>query len=172
MVSEATTLELSVVVPVKNEAKNIALLIHEICTTLEGSNLGFEIIYVDDGSTDATPALLADIMVVRPELRAIRHQECRGQSAAIATGVAAARANLIATLDGDGQNDPSDIPSLLARYQEASAHSSAALMVTGHRTTRKDVWLRRFSSAGCLGPTEGHCKADVHWRLSLGAVFI
>ena len=160
MVSEATTPELSVVVPVKNEAKNIALLIHEICTTLEGLNLGFEIIYVDDGSTDATPALLADIMVVRPELRAIRHQECRGQSAAIATGVAAARANLIATLDGDGQNDPSDIPSLFARYQEASAHSSAALMVTGHRTARKDVWLRRFSSSIANGIRGAMLKDD------------
>ena len=160
MVSEATTPELSVVVPVKNEAKNLAPLIDEICTSLKGLKLEFEIIYVDDGSTDETPTLLADIMVVRPELRAIRHRECRGQSAAIATGVAAARANLIATLDGDGQNDPSDIPSLLARYQEASAHSSAALMVTGHRTTRKDVWLRRFSSSIANGVRGAMLKDD------------
>ena len=74
MVSEATTPELSVVVPVKNEAKNLAPLIDEICTSLKGLKLEFEIIYVDDGSTDETPTLLADIMVVRPELRAIRHR--------------------------------------------------------------------------------------------------
>ena len=147
MVSEATAPELSIVVPVKDEAENLAPLIDEICTSLEGSNVGFEIVYVDDGSTDATPALLADLMAVRPELRAIRHRECRGQSAAIATGVAAARANLIATLDGDGQNDPADILVLLTRYREVSAQGGAALMIAGHRAMRKDIWLRRFSSS-------------------------
>ena len=146
MVSETTVPELSVVVPVKDEAENLAPLIDEICTSLKGTNVGFEIVYVDDGSTDATPALLADLMAARPELRAIRHRECRGQSAAIATGVEAARADLIATLDGDGQNDPADIPELLARYREVSAPGDKALMIAGHRTMRKDTWLRRLSS--------------------------
>ena len=160
MVSEAKIPELSVVVPVKDEAENLAPLIDEICISLEGSNVGFEIVYVDDGSKDATPALLADIMAVRPELRAIRHRECRGQSAAIATGVAAARANLIATLDGDGQNDPADIPALLTRYWEASAQGGAALMIAGHRATRKDIWIRRLSSSIANGIRGAMLKDD------------
>jgi len=160
MVSESTAPELSVVVPVKDEAENLAPLIDEICTSLESANLEFEIIYVDDGSMDATPALLSDLMTVRPELCAIRHRKCRGQSAAIATGVAAARANLIATLDGDGQNDPADIPALLTRYREVSAQGGAALMIAGHRATRKDILLRRLSSSIANGIRGAMLKDD------------
>lgn len=144
--ADARLPELSVVVPVKDEADNLAPLIDEICVSLEGAGVVFEIVYVDDGSTDATPNLLSELMAERSVLRAVRHRQCRGQSAAIATGVAAARAPLIATLDGDGQNDPADIPALLARYREASAAAGAALMITGHRAARKDAWLRRLSS--------------------------
>ena len=160
MVSRSTAPELAVVVPVKDEVENLAPLIDEICTSLEGANLCFEIIYVDDGSIDATPALLADLMAVRPELRAIRHRKCRGQSAAIATGVAAASANLIATLDGDGQNDPADIPALLTRYREVSAQGDAALMIAGHRATRKDILLRRLSSRIANGVRGAMLKDD------------
>ena len=159
-VSGAKPPELSVVVPVKDEAENLAPLIGEICTSLEGAGVVFEIVYVDDGSGDATPDLLAAMMAERPVLRALRHRACRGQSAAIATGVAAARAPLIATLDGDGQNDPADIPALLARYREVSVTDGGALMITGHRATRKDTWIRRLSSRVANGIRGSLLKDD------------
>ena len=105
---------LAVVVPVHNETENLDPLIGEIRAALGGS--AYEIIYVDDGSTDETLAKLKDIAGRVPELRILRHVNCCGQSAAIWTGVRGARAPAIATLDGDGQNDPADIPALLAKY--------------------------------------------------------
>ena len=95
---------LSVVVPVKNEAGNILPLLAEIRVALVGGP-GFEIVYVDDGSNDETPTKLAEAMQAVPELRVLTHGASCGQSAALRTGVMAARGHLIATLDGDGQND-------------------------------------------------------------------
>src|SRR5579872_53554 len=102
-------MELSIVIPVRNEAPNIAPLVLEIRAALEG-RLAYEIIYVDDGSVDAT---LAELRAIAG-LRVIRHARSYGQSAAVRTGVRAARAPFIATLDGDGQNDPADIVKLHA----------------------------------------------------------
>ncbi len=102
---------LSVVVPVRNEAGNVAPLIEEIeraCATLKP----FELIYVDDGSSDATAAEIATARLSRPWLRGLRHEVSCGQSAAVRTGVSAARAPVVVTLDGDGQNDPAFIPQL------------------------------------------------------------
>ncbi|MEK9723754.1 MAG: glycosyltransferase [Rhodospirillaceae bacterium] len=149
--------ELSVVVPVKDEAENVAALIDEIVAALTPAGVAFEIVYVDDGSTDATPQILAEQMAARPKLQVRRHRVCCGQSAAIATGVAAARAPLIATLDGDGQNDPADIPALLARYREES-RASGATMIAGHRAKRRDTWLRRMSSRIANGVRGGLLK--------------
>src|SRR5262245_66578734 len=98
--------EVSVVVPVRNEADNIAPLVAEIAAALTG-RWAFEIVYVNDGSTDGTEAALIALMAERPWLRQVRHAESCGQSAAVRTGVKAARAPIVATLDGDGQNDPS-----------------------------------------------------------------
>lgn len=144
---------LSVVVPVKNEADNILPLIEEIYAALNGL-LPFEIIYVDDGSDDATPARLEDAKAAFPMLRVVRHRASCGQSQAVHSGVRAARAPWVATLDGDGQNDPADIPALLARRdEEAAAHAIEAhwLMMAGHRQKRQDTWLRRFSSRTANG---------------------
>ena len=129
---------LSVVVPVRNEAANIASLVAEIAAALAG--IAHEIVYVDDGSTDETSARLRAL----PAVRALRHRDSCGQSAAIATGVRAARGTWIATLDGDGQNDPADIPALLARAQ--SAGTEPALLVAGHRVDRRDTWVKRRTS--------------------------
>ena len=134
-------MELSVVVPVKNEAENIAPLVAEIRAALDGV-AAYEIVYVDDGSTDATAAALARGAADIPYLRVLRHGSSCGQSAAIRTGVKAARGEWIATIDGDGQNDPADIPRLLAMAREAGAST----LIAGWRQKRKDTGWKRFSS--------------------------
>ena len=101
----------SVVVPVRNESGNLAPLVAEIAAAL-GNGVSFEVIYVNDGSTDRTEAELMELMASRPWLRQIKHEISCGQSAAVHTGVRHARASVVATLDGDGQNDPADIPKL------------------------------------------------------------
>jgi dolichol-phosphate mannosyltransferase len=135
---------LSVVVPVKNEAENVEPLVREIVAALPGLD-DFEIIYVDDGSTDATLAELKRMAGEIPQLRIVRHRTACGQSTAIGSGVRAARFNWIATLDGDGQNVPADIPSLLARLA-AAAQEDNLHMLAGWRARRQDNWLRRLSS--------------------------
>lgn len=135
---------LSVVVPVKNEAENIEPLIREIVAAI--SDLSeFEIVYVDDGSTDATPAELKRLAAELPQLRVVRHRASCGQSTAITSGVQAAHFNWIATLDGDGQNDPADIPALLKRLRAARPEENLH-MLAGWRANRRDTWLRKFSS--------------------------
>ena len=136
--------QISVVVPVHNEADNIRPLIDEIVTALDGGSYHFEIVYVDDASTDATPTRLIEARGGEPRLRVLRHAACAGQSAAVVTGVTAARGRFIATLDGDGQNDPADIPSLLARLE--ATPDPDRMLVAGWRQKRKDTPLKRLSS--------------------------
>lgn len=136
--------EIAVVVPVHNEQENLDSLIGEIRTALEGVTGNFEIIYVDDGSTDDTLTKLVHLQKDCPQLRVLQHLNCCGQSAAVITGVEAARAGIIATLDGDGQNDPADIPALLETLQAASEPD--LLLVAGLRAKRKDTWVKRLSS--------------------------
>jgi dolichol-phosphate mannosyltransferase len=140
----APDLQVSVVVPVCNEQDNVLPLAREITAALAG-RYRFETIFVDDGSTDRTATVLRTArMDGMPAVRLIRHAVRSGQSAAIATGVRAARAPWIATLDGDGQNDPADIAKLL---DAALASGTPRLrLVMGNRTTRRDTWLRRLSS--------------------------
>ena len=136
--------QVSVVVPVKNEADNILPLIEEIHAALEG-RADFEVIYVDDGSTDATPQRLAQARARFPRLRVIRHRESCGQSTAVATAVRAARHPWIATLDGDAQNDPADIPALLEAVSPGRRTPGLEL-VAGWRSKRNDSGLRKLSS--------------------------
>ncbi|HIN21538.1 MAG TPA: glycosyltransferase [Rhodospirillales bacterium] len=135
--------DFSVVVPVRNEADNISPLIAELKTVMTALQ-PYEIVIVDDGSDDATPEVLRDQARACPELRVIRHRSSVGQSAAITTGVNEARAGIIITLDGDGQNDPADIPALLDRFREAD--NPDLLLVTGERQKRRDSLLKRLSS--------------------------
>ena len=135
---------LSVVVPVKNEEENIRPLVEEIHAALSGK-WPFEIIYVDDGSTDATPERLAECRKEFPELRGLTHLASCGQSTAIRTGVLAAEGELIVTLDGDGQNDPADIPRLVEAYRSPTAPANLR-MIAGQRVRRNDTYLRRLSS--------------------------
>lgn len=137
-------MELSVVVPVHNEADNVEPLLNEITQALEG-RYDYEIIYVDDGSLDATLAGLKALQTRFPRLRVLHHRVVCGQSSALLTGVRAARSPLIATLDGDGQNDPADIPNLLQALEELQQDHPLA-MVAGYRKSRRDTAWRRFSS--------------------------
>ncbi len=146
----------SVVVPVKNEADNIAPLIGEIRAAL-GGGPAYEILYIDDGSTDATPARLTQAMAGAPELRILTHSASCGQSAALRTGVTHARGRLIATLDGDGQNDPADLPRLIAAFLNPASANNLG-MIAGQRVKRRDTAVKRWSSriankvrAGMLG---------------------
>ena len=135
---------LSLVVPVKNEQDNIEPLVREIAAALTG-RAEFEIIYVNDGSTDATQARLNALKIEFPMLRVIRHRESCGQSRAVTTGVVAARHEWIATLDGDGQNDPADIPALLERLADPAQPVNLELLA-GWRVRRNDTFVRRMSS--------------------------
>jgi len=132
----------SVVVPVRNEAGNIAPLIAEISAALTG-RWTFEVVYVDDGSTDGTDAALTALRAEKPMLRQIRHAESCGQSAAVRTGVAAARAPLVVTLDGDGQNDPSFIPALLHTLEAGAPRMG---LVAGQRVGRRSSRFKQLQS--------------------------
>ncbi|MEV8521076.1 glycosyltransferase [Dyella marensis] len=134
--------QLSVVVPVFNERDNIPPLLAEIAAALRGK-VEFEIVYVDDDSSDDSVAVLAAEKASYPELRIVRHLTRSGQSTAVWNGVRAARSPWIATLDGDGQNDPADIPKLLAARDEAP---DDVRLLAGWRTTRRDSFNKRISS--------------------------
>jgi dolichol-phosphate mannosyltransferase len=135
-------MELSVVIPVFNEADCIRALVGEVCGTLD-RELEFEVIVIDDGSTDSTPAVLQDARRAHPPLRVLRHRDCYGQSAAVSSGVHAARARWVVTLDGDGQNDPADIMQL---YQAMDKTADRTMLVIGQRLNRRDKNVKRFSS--------------------------
>ena len=138
----SATPQLSVVVPVHNEEDNVAPLVDEIVTALRG-RIDFEIVYVDDTSKDATLQRLRDLQATVPELRVIRHVSNAGQSTAVRNGVKAARAPWIATLDGDGQNDPADIPKLLAQREASPA---GVKLFAGWRVHRQDSGSKRWAS--------------------------
>ena len=136
-------MDLSVVIPVCKEEESIGILIEEITQAL-AQKYQHEIIVVDDGSTDTTLEVLLKIKKDLPTLRVIKHLRNSGQSTAVRTGVQHAKSAWIATLDGDGQNDPADIPNL---YNElANQNLDPWLVVAGYRKKRKDTWLKRISS--------------------------
>lgn len=138
----STNPRLSVIVPVRNEAGNLAPLIGEIEAAL-AAHAPFEIIYVNDGSSDDTSSELARLMQTRPHLRTLAHAKSCGQSAAVRSGVRAARAPVIFTLDGDGQNNPAFMPAFL-RALEAGGPGCG--LVQGQRMGRKDTGFKKFQS--------------------------
>jgi dolichol-phosphate mannosyltransferase len=139
--SDAAAVDVSIVVPVRNEAGNVAPLIAEIAAALDG-RFRYEIIYVNDGSSDDTAAHLAAIMKQRKNLRRIDHASACGQSAAVRTGVRAARGAIVATLDGDGQNNPAFLPDLIAAVENGGGVGLAA----GQRVGRKATGFKRLQS--------------------------
>jgi dolichol-phosphate mannosyltransferase len=135
----------SVVVPCYNEQDSIVPLLDEIVTMI-GGDPRFEIIVVDDCSEDETRSQLSQARDrIGPSLKLVSHAVNAGQSAAICTGIDVAKGTWIATLDGDGQNDPSDIPKLIKILNEARNESRVPI-ICGHRTTRRDSWVRKLSS--------------------------
>ncbi len=142
-----STPQLSVVVPVFNEQDNVAPLVGEIVAALRGrapdDGGDFEIVYVDDHSRDGTLAKLQQLIAEVPELRVIHHLTQSGQSTALRNGIKAARGAWIATLDGDGQNDPADIPKLLAERGRAG---SDIKLFAGWRVQRQDSGSKRWAS--------------------------
>jgi dolichol-phosphate mannosyltransferase len=132
----------SIVVPVRNEADNVGPLIDEISRALDG-RFAYEIIFVNDGSTDATGERLRALMTQRKNLRQLKHATSCGQSAAVRSGVRAARGKLVATLDGDGQNDPAFLPALIDALGDATSRIG---LVAGQRVGRKDTGFKKFQS--------------------------
>jgi dolichol-phosphate mannosyltransferase len=137
-----TEVAVSVVVPVRNEAENIAPLIAEIAAALD-DRFGYEIVYVNDGSTDATAERLTAVMKERGNLRRIDHAKSTGQSAAVRSGVRAARGAIVVTLDGDGQNNPAFLPDLIAALQNGGERVG---LVAGQRVGRKDTGFKKLQS--------------------------
>jgi len=132
----------TVVVPVRNEAGNIAPLVTEIAAALDGE-WRFEAVYVDDGSTDGTEAELKHLITQHPWLRRVRHKQSCGQSAAIRSGIVAARAPVIVTLDGDGQNDPRFIPGLLRALEAGGPRVG---LIAGQRVKRATSAFKKLQS--------------------------
>ncbi|SFI03221.1 Glycosyltransferase involved in cell wall bisynthesis [Bosea sp. OK403] len=133
---------LSVVVPVRNEVGNVGPLLADIeaaCATIGD----FEVIFVNDGSSDGTAQALAALMASRPWLRVVTHAQSCGQSAAVRSGVRHARSAIVATLDGDGQNDPAFLPRMLEALQQAGLQAG---LVQGQRVGRKDTGFKKLQS--------------------------
>jgi dolichol-phosphate mannosyltransferase len=147
MAALSPTLKLSVVAPAHNEQQNLRRLVGEIASALDPTGWRYEIVIVDDGSSDDTPSLLPELMAQYRQLRAIRMSRTppgrgNGQSAAFHAGFRASRGELIAVLDADCQNDPSDLPAMLGLMQ----HTGADLVQGDRSGTRCDTTVRRCSS--------------------------
>ena len=137
-------MDISIVIPVLNEQECITALLQEIADHTAGLPVK-DIMVVDDGSTDDTAAIVASCAKDIPQIRLVRHKVRRGQSTALRTGIQQAKGTLIVTLDGDGQNNPADIPLLFESYQKIAAQSPKTL-VAGQRKKRHDNFIRRLSS--------------------------
>lgn len=151
--SEDVRRELSIVVPVYNEEANIVPMTEEVRSALASAGVDYELVFVDDGSSDATWAMIARAHALEPRVRGLRHVRNSGQSAALWTGIQSTTAPLLATLDGDLQNDPGDLPKLLREMETCD-------FVCGVRAKRNDSWLRRFSSRVARAARRAALKVD------------
>jgi len=136
--------QVSIVIPIKNEAENIGGLIDQIQSSCKGV-AEFEVIVVDDGSTDGSAAVVKACQKDAANLRLLKHDRSGGQTAAVHSGVLAAHGAIIATLDGDGQNPPAELPNLLAPLIAPEAPSRLGL-VAGQRVKRQDTLSKRLAS--------------------------
>lgn len=139
LLSPRVSKELAIIVPVYDEADNILPLAREVGDALKNAQIDYELVFVDDASKDGTWQQIQDLRKSNPRVRGLRHRKNAGQSAALWTGILNTTSPLIATLDGDLQNDPADLPKLLAEMKDSD-------FVCGVRTKRKDTWVRRMSS--------------------------
>ena len=139
------SVDVSVVVPAKDERDNLAPLIGEIDAALAGK-YDYELIYVDDGSEDDSFAVLGELKSRFASLRVVRHVRAVGQSMAVLSGVRHGRGDWLVVLDGDGQNDPADIPAMLEEAKRRFAADSHQVGLIGHRVNRRDDWVKRLSS--------------------------
>jgi dolichol-phosphate mannosyltransferase len=164
--------ELSIIVPVYNEEDNVPPMAREIATALQTNPCRYELVFVDDGSTDNTWNQIAQVQTADPRVRGVRHAHNVGQSAALWTGLRVTSAPIVCTLDGDLQNDPADLPRLLDRLNEAD-------FICGVRLKRQDDWLRRLSAGvarrarhAALGVDfrDTGCSLRVFRREALGGV--
>lgn len=142
---QSAQISVSIVIPAQNERDNLAPLIGEIRQAMD-SQFEYELIYVDDGSTDDSFAILTRIKQNFPRLRVLRHEQGVGQSFAVLSGVRHSRGDWLVILDGDGQNDPADIPGMLRELMGRNEADPALVGLIGHRVNRRDDWVKRLSS--------------------------
>lgn len=131
--------EISIIVPVYNEADNIAPMVREVTAAFTPTDRAWELVFVDDASTDDTPRRIAEAAGQNPRVRGLRHRRNAGQSAAVWTGIQGTQSSILCTLDGDLQNDPADLPAMIAELVRVD-------FVSGRRVQRQDSWLRKVSS--------------------------
>jgi dolichol-phosphate mannosyltransferase len=145
--------EISIIVPVFNEDDNILPLARETLTAMQGLRVPSELVFVDDASTDGTWQRIQEARRLDPRIRGLRHAHNAGQSAALWTGIQATTSPLLATLDGDLQNDPADLPRLIAELDRFD-------FVSGMRLNRQDTWVRRVSSRIARWARKAALQAD------------
>jgi dolichol-phosphate mannosyltransferase len=139
LLSPRVSKELAIIVPVYDEADNILPMAREVGEAMKNVAMDWELVFVDDASKDATWQRIQELRKSNPRVRGLKHKKNAGQSAALWTGILNTDTPLIATLDGDLQNDPADLPKLIAEIKDVD-------FVCGVRTKRKDTWVRRVSS--------------------------
>jgi dolichol-phosphate mannosyltransferase len=147
------SVDISIIVPVYNEADNVLPLAHEVTAAMKAQARSWELVFVDDSSTDNTPERICEATRLLPHVRGLRHALNSGQSAALWTGIQATSSPIIATLDGDLQNDPADLPRMLAELDRAD-------FICGSRRQRRDSSIRKISSRVACAARKAALKAD------------
>lgn len=146
-----THIKYSVLIPLKDEEGNIRELINELEPVMQSLKMPWELICIDDGSSDQTPSILRELALAKPYLRVVTFKNNYGQSSAFAAGFKLARGEFVITLDGDRQNDPADIPKLLAEMDHCD-------MACGSRQRRRDTWWRRIVSRSANAVRRRVCR--------------